>query len=231
MAPLEGRAEQVPGPIHDRWRAGWARLRPLGRRAWHPVSILAILGVAYVVLGGLHFTTGRQLEESQQRIAAARLALSRPAPQVDQLTVALRGWEFVLATARSSRVAPLVDTELVQRTLDLAASTGVALIDAGIRAEFVEEIDGRRYRAVPYVVTARGSLPRIETFLHWFESSLVDTLEIRGSIVTGDENEYVLMLSSVVYSYLPETDSVSGDETAEEPAPVAASAATGGGQP
>ena len=231
MPAVETPAGPAPKPLRRRSRAVWARLRPWVRRARHPAAALAVLGVACIVLGGLYFAAGRQLQESSQRAASARLALSRPAPQAGQLTLALRGWEVVLAAARSSRVGPLADTELVRRTLDLAGSTGVAVIDAGTRPEFIEEIDGRPYRAVPYLVKARGPLPEIEAFLHAIESGLVDTLEIRGAVVSGDGDEYVLALSSVVYSHLPETNSIDRDEAAQQPVPAAVSATAGGGQP
>jgi len=201
------------------------------RRAWHPVAALAVLGVAYVVLGGFHFTASRHLQESSRRVASARLALSRPAPQVSQMSLALRGWEVVLIAAQSSRVAPLADTELVRRTLDLAGSTGVVLIDAGTRPELVEDIDGGQYRAVPYLVKARGALPEIEAFLHGIESGLIDSLKIEGALVTGDGGEYVLTLSSLVYSHLPEADSIDGAEAVGQPVPVAVSATAGGVQP
>ena len=224
-------AEHAPESPSHLWRTALARLRPVSRRAWHPLTALAFLGVIYIVLGGLHVTAGRQLQESSERIASARLALSRPAPQVSQMTLALHGWEFVLVAARSSRVAPLADTELVRRTLHLADSAGVTVIDAGTRSEFVEDINGRQYRAVPYLVKAGGSLPEIEAFLDGIESSLIDTLEIEGALVTGDGNEYTLSLSSVVYSHLPETDSIDDDEAAGQSASAGVSVTTGAGRP
>lgn len=230
MAADEMGAERASEGLRHRWRTVSVRLRPWVRRVVHPVAALAILGVAFAVLGALHLAAGRQMEESSRRVASARQALSRPAPQADQLSLVLRGWEVVLIAARSSRVAPLADAELVRRTLELADASGVALIDAGTRPEFVEDIDGRPYRAVPYLVKTRGSLPGTEAFLHAMESSLVDTLEIRGSVVTADRDGYILTLSAVVYSYLPETDLVVDEEGAEQPAPVAVSSTAGGGR-
>jgi len=215
-------------PRH-RWRAISVRLRSLARRAWHPLAALVILGVAYVALGGVYYASGRGLQESSERVASARLALSRPAPQAGQLTLALRGWELVLASARSSRVGAIPDTELVRRTLGLADTAGVTVIDAGTRPEFVEDIDGLPYRAVPYLVKARGSLPEIENFLHLAESGLVDTLEVHGAIVTDDGDEYVLVLSCIVYNHLPETGSAAGDDPSGQTASPAVSATAGGG--
>ncbi len=215
-------------PRH-RWRAASVRLRSLARLVWHPLAALVILGAAYIALGGVYYASGRGLQESSERAASARLALSRPAPQAGQLTLALRGWELVLASARSSRVGAIPDTELVRRTLDLADTAGVTVIDAGTRPEFVEDIDGRPYRAVPYLVKARGSLPEIENFLHLAESGLVDTLEVRGAFVTDDGDEYVLVLSCIVYNHLPETGSAGGGDPSGQAASPAVSATTGGG--
>ena len=217
-------------PRH-RWRVVSVRLRYLARRAWHPLAALVILGAAYIALGGVHYASGRGLQESLERVASARLALSRPAPQAGQLTLAHRGWKLVLVTARSSRAGPISDTELVRRTLDLADAAGVTVIDAGTRPEFAQDIDGRSYRAVPYLVKARGSLPEIEAFLHLAESGLVDTLEIRGATVTDDGGEYVLALSCIVYNHLPETGSASSDGPPGQAASPAVSTTTGGGQP
>ena len=215
--------------LRHSWRTVSVRLRPLARRAWHPLAALVILGVAYIALGGVYYASGRGLQESSERAASARRALSRPAPQAGQLTLALRGWELVLVASQSSRVGPIADTELVRRTLDLADTAGVTVIDAGTRPEFVEDIDGLPYRAVPYLVRARGSLSEIEDFLHLAETGLVDTLEVRGAIVTGDGDEYVLTLSCIVYNHLPETGSAGGDDPSGQAASPAVSATTGGG--
>jgi hypothetical protein len=165
---------------------------------------------------------GRQVQDTVARASSARLALSRPAPQTGQLALALQGWQLMLLTAEAGAVEPMADTDLVQRTLDLAEQSGMIVIEAGTRTEMAEEIGGRSYRAVPYIVKARGSLSAAERLLYGLERHLSDTIEISDAIVTNDGDEYLLSVSSVVYSHLTTPGSQTDEAATEEPsaAPV-----------
>ena len=221
----------TPGPLEQRCRAAWKSLRPYARRLWHPASAIVVCTIAYAALGWLYYDTGNRLQESTDRVVTARRALSRSAPQADLLDQSLRSWQLALRVAELDRASPLPDTDLVRRTLLLADRAGVVVMDAGTRPPVTEEIDGRVYRADPYLLKARGSLTAVETFLGELEMNLVDTLEIRGSIVSADCDGYVLALSAMVYSQPPETGGGDSDTAGDDALDAPSVTATGGMQP
>lgn len=165
-----------------------------------PFVIGAIFALAYVSVGVIYLQGLQENRTLTGDLDARRSVLSVRLPADQELKGALSTWTEAMQAASRLQVPELADSDLLERTLDAAGESGVIVFSAGTTQDGQEEVNGESYATSPVLIRATGGLPNLMHFVSLLEGGAIEAFEIKNSLLTTVESDYVLTLRAVVFS-------------------------------
>ncbi len=176
-----------------------------------PFVIGAIFALAYVSVGVIYLQGLQENRTLTGDLNARQSVLSLQLPADHELQGALSTWTEAIQAASRLQVPELADSDLLERTLDAAGQSGVIVFSAGTTQDGEEDVNGESYQTSPVLIRATGGLPNLMNFVSVLEGGAIEAFEIKNSLLTTIENDYVLTLRAVVFSQNePQTSLSSG---------------------
>jgi len=176
------------------------RLIRAGRLLVNPLVVLGVFVIAYAALGMMYYQAYSRESEHQSAINAAQSSLAAQPDDPAALRAALAGWTSALEAADQMRVQAKFDSALLSQLMDVADSTGVSLVSAGLQSDSVSVIAENEYLSTPIRLRVNGTLEVIRDFIGQLEDGAIEALEVQRSEVTLEAGRYSAIVNVAVFS-------------------------------
>ncbi|GEM_PF-3365423 len=202
--------EKRPGPIGQVVSLVWAQVKK-------PIVLIGMFAVVYLAIGFQYYNATTQEGHTDSIIEARQTVLSRPAPDSRKASYEAVAWGAARDAAISVRVPTLPHSELVARTLATADEFGVTVFTEGALPSAPAQLNGTDYIVTPLNIKAIGKFEDLQKFLARLERGTLETLEVKNSTLSKDQDGYVMTLLALVYSELELTSSTPADGVGSQP--------------
>jgi hypothetical protein len=176
------------------------QLEPLLERLKNRWVILGIFVLTYVPFGVMYMGAFQDHRALQTQIEAQRSVLALPEPRTDDIEIGLASWTSAFEAARGQQVLELPDSDLLERLLSTAISTGVVIRNATTGENSVAEVGAESYETTPIVLQLAGSLPNLEAFIAAIEADAIEALEVQNARISLQESSYGASVRAIVFN-------------------------------